>query len=389
MKEHLHKKEYLLSFWSLEPPYVNGRLRYHLGQLSMLEQARNYLSNGCSVDAIICDAPSIVNSRSRSDVIEQQQVIQNFLKSVKDSRLNIYLLSERINEMKDLHGAEFNYLRKSFHDSFDFLSQVIAGCSISDQAIEDLIAYRQPVELIGIKNSLKSIVTQIKKITNLPEELIPSVLYAFKYRASWFEAGAISETLAFICSFNFQSGEVNPKIIESQRNAYSMQVLKALYLTAKIESKNIQFPELVFTENIKARRNNSYMKLNDADGCLFIDMPIEEITTCIRDVGTEILEQWCHVFFNTVNQDECSAERIIGVIRSYRGKALEAGLLKSIDHSDPEESKKITIILSGGGAKGVAHVGALSQLWPYYSFNAFLGTSAGAIVAGLLGAGYR
>jgi predicted acylesterase/phospholipase RssA/WD40 repeat protein len=46
-----------------------------------------------------------------------------------------------------------------------------------------------------------------------------------------------------------------------------------------------------------------------------------------------------------------------------------------------------TLILKGGGAKGLAHVGALEEIRQYYRCERFVGTSAGAIVAVLLGAG--
>lgn len=47
------------------------------------------------------------------------------------------------------------------------------------------------------------------------------------------------------------------------------------------------------------------------------------------------------------------------------------------------------LVLKGGGVKGLALVGALMELEKFYSFNTFAGTSAGAIAAVLLGAGYR
>jgi predicted acylesterase/phospholipase RssA len=46
------------------------------------------------------------------------------------------------------------------------------------------------------------------------------------------------------------------------------------------------------------------------------------------------------------------------------------------------------LIMKGGGIKGLAYVGAIRELQPYVQFNWFIGTSAGAIVAVLLGAGY-
>lgn len=48
-----------------------------------------------------------------------------------------------------------------------------------------------------------------------------------------------------------------------------------------------------------------------------------------------------------------------------------------------------SIVLKGGGVKGFAFAGALLELEEHFSFNAFAGTSAGAIAAVLLGAGYK
>ena len=47
------------------------------------------------------------------------------------------------------------------------------------------------------------------------------------------------------------------------------------------------------------------------------------------------------------------------------------------------------LILRGGGVKGLAFVGALLELEHFFSFKTFVGASAGAITALLLGAGYR
>jgi predicted acylesterase/phospholipase RssA len=48
-----------------------------------------------------------------------------------------------------------------------------------------------------------------------------------------------------------------------------------------------------------------------------------------------------------------------------------------------------SIVIKGGGVKGLAFAGALLELEPYFSFDTFAGTSAGAIAAVLLGAGYK
>jgi hypothetical protein len=48
----------------------------------------------------------------------------------------------------------------------------------------------------------------------------------------------------------------------------------------------------------------------------------------------------------------------------------------------------LALIMKGGGIKGLAYVGALEQLSRRYRFDWYVGTSAGAVAAVLLGAGY-
>lgn len=54
----------------------------------------------------------------------------------------------------------------------------------------------------------------------------------------------------------------------------------------------------------------------------------------------------------------------------------------------PDPDAPFPLVMKGGGIKGLAYVGALSELNKRYRFNWFVGTSAGAITAVLLGAGY-
>ena len=55
-------------------------------------------------------------------------------------------------------------------------------------------------------------------------------------------------------------------------------------------------------------------------------------------------------------------------------------------HLPPERAARL-LVMRGGGVKGLAFVGALEVLEQFYSFEAFAGTSAGAVTAVLLAAG--
>lgn len=54
----------------------------------------------------------------------------------------------------------------------------------------------------------------------------------------------------------------------------------------------------------------------------------------------------------------------------------------------PEEPARRALVMKGGGVKGLAYVGALRELGDEFQFNWYVGTSAGAITAILLAAGY-
>ncbi|WP_430905576.1 patatin-like phospholipase family protein [Maribacter sp. 2-571] len=57
---------------------------------------------------------------------------------------------------------------------------------------------------------------------------------------------------------------------------------------------------------------------------------------------------------------------------------------KSVSNDPP-----FALIMKGGGIKGLAYIGALEELFRFYKFNWYAGTSAGAISAILLAAGYN
>ncbi len=62
-------------------------------------------------------------------------------------------------------------------------------------------------------------------------------------------------------------------------------------------------------------------------------------------------------------------------------------MFTSLEKSNPKTLLK-ALIMKGGGIKGLAYVGALEELNKHYQFNWYAGTSAGAIAAILLAAGY-
>ncbi|MCW3051361.1 MAG: esterase, partial [Chthonomonadales bacterium] len=69
----------------------------------------------------------------------------------------------------------------------------------------------------------------------------------------------------------------------------------------------------------------------------------------------------------------------------------ESSVAASVVSAPTTSTNKIAIyalVMKGGGVKGLALAGAISELEHYYDFSCFVGTSAGAITAVLLSAGF-
>lgn len=79
------------------------------------------------------------------------------------------------------------------------------------------------------------------------------------------------------------------------------------------------------------------------------------------------------------------SENMASVLTTSRG-AMERA--KQLQGDLKVTDEPLALIMKGAGIKGLAYVGALGELMKYYNFNWFVGTSAGAITAVLLAAGY-
>ncbi|MGL4970396.1 MAG: patatin-like phospholipase family protein, partial [Cetobacterium sp.] len=93
---------------------------------------------------------------------------------------------------------------------------------------------------------------------------------------------------------------------------------------------------------------------------------------------------------NRVNSKEAKVKEIERQIEELELKRknlenLRATFLKSNDENRP----KVGLVLSGGGAKGAAHIGVLRVLEKYgIPVDYVVGTSAGSIIAAMYSVGY-
>jgi predicted acylesterase/phospholipase RssA/CheY-like chemotaxis protein len=87
---------------------------------------------------------------------------------------------------------------------------------------------------------------------------------------------------------------------------------------------------------------------------------------------------------NLIDRLTNMANGLIGEPYEFNKHKIPSSSKTSITVSGPK-----TLVLKGGGVKGLTYVGALDELTRYYHFDRFVGTSAGAIAAVLLAAGYN
>ena len=108
---------------------------------------------------------------------------------------------------------------------------------------------------------------------------------------------------------------------------------------------------------------------------------------------------FCYSFSESVQSKDYKIEEINKVIEELKLQQMHLELMKEeIEKSNIDLSKKvnfseqrpkIALVLSGGGAKGAAHIGVLKVLEKYQvPIDIIVGTSVGSIVGGMYSVGY-
>ncbi|MEM8576739.1 MAG: patatin-like phospholipase family protein [Pseudomonadota bacterium] len=377
-----------LTFWSMEPPYFDGRLRYHLGQISMLERLAANIEAGGRSTAIICDPPVILSSRNRPEARQQRDTIYRFLRILSHKDVEIFFLSDINSGFRNEEEA-YQAIEAQSLVSFADINSVAASIELSNQARTDLAANRSSV-VAEPSFSLEAPLKILRQYFDVSDTELLATLYAFTYRATWFEShhlAATAATLALLTE-STDNGKA-PVILEAERNAYPWLVVQTLvkHACSKGTLDGISLPALELCKSIPGIDGSPYMRLSEGATCLFIDEPHQDFIRKINNT-TDIFYASAVEAFPELTTDTDPRKSVRSVLNDYRARALMEGLLRTVRKDDPEDSANVHLILGGGGAKGLALVGAIDELWEHYKFGQFWGTSAGSIIAVLLGAGF-
>jgi Patatin-like phospholipase len=374
------------TFWSMEPPYQDGRLRYHLGQLFMLKRMEFLTAAGHPVASVVCDGPSVLYARSRPQSQTQRDTIERFLRAVRPPGVEVYRLSELCSEARDSDPDRFKHVEQALAATYVNLTAAFAEVQISGQAHADLVLARWN-GFGGVPYSLESVVERLgRDLPQLEPKHVLSLLYAFRDRPMWFEGQNLSATGAMLADLCTKAGDKLPLIMEAKRNSYPWLALEALRLTDPNDSlHDVAWPQLDATDNISNTTDTGPMAISDPASCIFIDATDLELRQKLAKVSQPWVTETNRLLHgNPTIRTSPILEAILGL----RGRTRSTGLLSAVGPQVPEGSDSVTLLLRGGGAKGIALVGAVDALWPYYNFREYWGTSAGSIIAVLLGAGY-
>jgi predicted acylesterase/phospholipase RssA len=374
------------TFWSMAPPYRNGRLRYHLGQLFMLKQMEHFSATGHSVASVVCDGPSVLYARSRPQSKTQRETIERFLRAVRPPEVDVYRLSELCSEARDSDIDKFKHIERALSEAYANLITTFAEVRVSGQASSDLVTARwNGFEVVPY--SLEPIVRRLNsELPRLEPKHILSLLYAIRDRPTWFESQNLSTTGAMLANLCTRAGDASPAIMEAKRNSYVWLALEALrFMDPHDTLHGVDWPHLAATENILNTTGTGPMAISDPATCIFIDATDLELRRKLAEVPQLWVTETNELLHNNPATD---ISPILESVQSLRGRTRPTGLLSAVGPQVPEGSDSVTLLLRGGGAKGIALIGALEELWPHYNFREYWGTSAGSIIAVLLGAGY-
>lgn len=150
-------------------------------------------------------------------------------------------------------------------------------------------------------------------------------------------------------------------------DSLSQVELEFLYKIYKHQSLSIIDIKKIFHQNQSLNKFNIIKKILDK----LINIAIIHKNHEVFNFSNKIYEKWFASFFK----------------HDYEKFSFSQSIVK-FNYMYTENKDLRALVMKGGGVKGLAYLGALKELEKYYHFNWFIGTSAGAIAAILLGAGY-
>lgn len=287
-----------LTFWSLEEAYPGGRLRYHLGQVVMLQVMNRLAEEGQRVRSILCD-PDSLTLRGDAFALWRDNLARTsrFLELVADRSIRTAQMSELIREQRK--RPEFQALRTAVAGAALRFRDEILQIDITDKAQEELSLYRgyRPDE--EPPRSLVPLARALRSAFDLPLHLLLSTAYAFFQRPSWFSSDWLADFCAYLSCRTAQVPGLT--LLEADRNAYAwllMECLFALAGTLGPPAAGAAWPALFLLDRVPAVDGRGSMMLRNPAGCLFLDAPPEELRRRLDQAPAAVRQEINRLFLD-------------------------------------------------------------------------------------------
>lgn len=315
------------TFWGIESsPYLptgtqdGVRLRYHFGQVCMIERMNELAQLGCRVRAIVCDTLDLTEAgETRRSYGKSLATTRAVLDALLDSSIATYSMSELIHEFRSSHVDSYTAGVYDAFRAYSILKNTLAEYVFSDSTLFDLQDFRELSipDLMYVSASLATFTDNFRAQYPVPSHILLSAAFAChhskKSQTPFLERFWAHDGYAFWNAWpRSKPSWARPAItiLEGRRSSYIwlfLECLRAISSAGSSDATDSQWPSLCFLRSVPAVNGNSYMTLDRPDGCLFLDAPLDSIRSQLLasplSVRCEYDRRWGHLNMDPAGND--------------------------------------------------------------------------------------
>jgi predicted acylesterase/phospholipase RssA len=363
----------VLTFWSLEQAYRNGRLRYHLGQLAMIGLMNELAGKGCRVYAYICDSESrSLFGQQIGRFVEDIEISERFIKRLGDPSIKIRRMSDLVEDMHRRSASAGKIVDQVVVGALRFRN-FIQREPPAATVLQELSRFRAygSIEVNNLDGPTSGYLTKLQREFPAPTaaELL-AALYASSRRPKWFDAFWVGDLAAWIAT---QEDAAQSLILEANRSAYSWLThtcFLKIGATLTQTPAGVAWPVMCFVNPVLSSDGQAPMQLASPETAIFAHFSAEGIAARLADANIAALESyrcWFLPHLPSATERPRLEQALLERVQALRGKLGPGFLIREEPPAAavlalPAEVR-IGLCLSGGGFRATFfHLGLIRLL---------------------------